>query len=324
MPASPSALTVGVLFSQTGVTAVVETTQRNAALIAIDEINAAGGINGRELLAVAHDPASDPKRYGKAAAELLDQGVRVIFGCYMSSTRRAVLPLIESREALLFYPTLYEGFEYSPNCVYSGAAPNQNSLGLAQFLTAEIDNRFFFVGSDYVFPYESNRIMRDLLLNRRASVVDERYLPLKPDAEQIERVIALIRKHAPITVFSTLVGEGVTAFYQAYDAAGFDRAAAPIASLTTGEPELQAMGRAAAEQHITSAPYFSAVNRPENHAFVRRYRELYGPEAPISACTEAAYMQVHLFAEAARRAETDDPKAILAALPTFSFDAPQG
>ncbi|MEM8841579.1 MAG: transporter substrate-binding domain-containing protein [Pseudomonadota bacterium] len=324
MPASPSALTVGVLFSQTGVTAVVETTQRNAALIAIEEINAAGGINGRELLAVAHDPASDPKRYGKAAAELLDQGVRVIFGCYMSSTRRAVLPLIESREALLFYPTLYEGFEYSPNCVYSGAAPNQNSVGLAQFLTAEVDNRFFFVGSDYVFPYESNRIMRDLLLNRRASVVDERYLPLKPDADHIERVIALIRKHAPITVFSTLVGEGVTAFYQAYDAAGFNREAAPIASLTTGEPELQAMGRAAAEQHITSAPYFSAVNRAENHAFVRRYRDIHGPDAPISACTEAAYMQVHLFAEAARRAETDDPKAILAALPTFSFDAPQG
>ncbi|MEO0624671.1 MAG: transporter substrate-binding domain-containing protein [Pseudomonadota bacterium] len=323
MPAK-APLTVGVLFSETGVTAVVERTQRNAALIAIDEVNASGGICGRELTAIAPDPASDPKRYGAAAAEILDQGVRIMFGCYMSSTRRAVLPMIERRDALLFYPTLYEGFEYSRNCVYSGAAPNQNSLGLADYLTSQVDKRFLCIGSNYVFPYESNRIMRDLLQNRGAKIVEERYLPLRPSEDEIANVIALIRKHAPVTIFSTIVGDGVTAFYRAYDKAGFDRSTSPIASLTTGEPELNAMGVAAAEMHITSAPYFSSVDRQESRDFVRRYRERFGSDAAISACTEAAYFQVHLFAEAARRAESDDPKKILAALPTFSFDAPQG
>ncbi|MEM9147027.1 MAG: transporter substrate-binding domain-containing protein [Pseudomonadota bacterium] len=324
MPTSQNPIHVGVLFSETGVTAVVERTQRNAVLIAIEEVNAAGGIDGREVKAIAPDPASDPRRYGEAAAELLDEGVRIIFGCYMSSTRRAVLPLIERRDALLFYPTLYEGFEYSRNCVYSGAAPNQNSLGLADHLTSHIDQRFLCVGSNYVFPYESNRIMRDLLQNRGASIVEERYLPLRPSEEEIASVIALVRKHAPVTIFSTIVGDGVTAFYRAYDNAGFDRSIAPIASLTTGEPELNAMGVSAAEMHITSAPYFSSVDRQESHDFVGRYRARHGADAAISACTEAAYFQVHLFAEAARRTGSEDPKRILAALPTFSFDAPQG
>lgn len=324
MPSRTDPLTVGVLFSSTGVTAVVEQTQRNAVLFAIEEINAAGGVNGREVKAIAIDPGSDPKRYGQAAATLLDAGVRIVFGCYMSSTRRAVLPLIENREALLFYPTLYEGFEFSPSCIYSGAAPNQNSLGLAKHLTDNVDERFFFVGSNYVFPYESNRIMRDLLQNQGASVVDERYLPLEPSAEEIADVIALIRRHEPVTIFSTVVGDSAAAFYRAYESAGFDRTVAPIASLTVGEPEMRAMGAAAAEGHITSAPYFSVIDREESRSFVSRYREMHGPEAPISACTEAAYFQVHLFAEAARRAGSDDPRAILKTLPTFSYDAPQG
>lgn len=324
MPTCTEPLTVGVLFSSTGVTAVVEQTQRNAVLLAIDEVNADGGLSGRELRAVGPDPGSDPKRYGQAAADLLNHGVRIIFGCYMSSTRRAVLPLIESREALLFYPTLYEGFEFSPSCIYSGAAPNQNSLGLARYLTGHIDERFFFVGSNYVFPYESNRIMRDLLQNQGASVVDERYLSLEPNADEIDHVINLIRNFAPVTIFSTVVGDSAAAFYRAYERAGFDRTVAPIASLTVGEPEMRAMGVSAAEGHITSAPYFSTVDRPESRSFVARYRAAYGEDAPISACTESAYLQVHLFAEAARRAGSDDPSSILKALPTFSFDAPQG
>ncbi|MEL6774257.1 MAG: transporter substrate-binding domain-containing protein [Pseudomonadota bacterium] len=317
-------ISVGVLFSQTGVTAVVEETQRRAVLIAVDEINAAGGIAGREVRAITTDPGSDPRRFRDAATAMLDDGVQIIFGCYMSSERRAVLPLIEQREALLFYPTLYEGFEFSPSCIYSGAAPNQNSLSLARYLTDQVDDRFFFVGSNYVFPYESNRIMRDLLQNRGAKIVDERYLPLHPSAQEVDEVVAAIAKQAPVTVFSTIVGDGATGFYRAYERAGFDRAAMPIASLTTGEPELRAMGAAAAEQHITAAPYFSTVARRESQAFVNRYRVKFGPDAPISACTEAAYFQVHLFAEAARRTEGARPREILGALPTFTFDAPQG
>lgn len=324
MVTSSAPLTVGVLFSETGVTSVLERTQRQAVLLAVDEINAAGGVLGREVCAVAPDPGSDPRRFRREATQLLDSGIETIFGCYMSSTRRAVLPVIERRDALLFYPTLYEGFEFSPNCVYSGAAPNQNSSGLADYVTENCGDRYYFVGSNYVFPYESNRIMRDLLQNYGAKIVEERYLPMEPSAEEIADVIKDIARRAPVVVFSTIVGDGATAFYRAFDAAGFDRSQMPIASLTIGEPELQAMGPSAAIGHITSAPYFSCIQSPANQRFVTSYRAKFGANAPMSACTEAAYFQVHLFAEAAKRAEAADRRSILAALPGIVFDAPQG
>jgi branched-chain amino acid transport system substrate-binding protein len=324
MPSSTAPIAVGVLFSETGVTALVERTQRHATRVAIEEINAAGGVLGRPLEAVAPDPASDPQRYQAEAARLMAAGVSTVFGCYMSSTRRSVLPVIERHDALLFYPTLYEGFEFSRNCVYSGAAPNQNSLWLAEYMLLNHGTRFYFVGSNYVFPYESNRIMRDLIQNGGGTVVEERYIPLQAGDAEIAPVIEDIRRHAPAVVFSTIVGDAAVRFHRAYDRAGFDRAAMPICSLTTGEPELQAMGPAAAEGHVTCAPYFSTVDRAENRRFVAAYRRQAGPDAPISACTEAAYFQVKMFAEAAARAGTTERGALLSVLPTFTFEAPQG
>ena len=146
---------VGVLFSQTGVTSGIERTQLNATLLAIEEINAAGGVLGRPIEPVMYDPASDPKKF-RAFAERLFQvdRVRLLFACYMSSTRKAVLPVVEAHRGLLFYPTLYEGFEYSRHCIYTGAAPNQNSMQLAKFLLSAYGNRFLFVGSNYIYPYE--------------------------------------------------------------------------------------------------------------------------------------------------------------------------
>src|SRR5271166_4750707 len=151
---------VGVLFSQTGVTRAIEQTQLNATLLAIEEINARGGVLGRLIEPVMYDPASDPKKF-RAFAERLFQvdRVKLLFGCYRSSTRKAVLPVVESHRGLLFYPTLYEGFEYSRHCIYTGAAPNQNSLQLAKFLLSTYGNRFLLVGSNYIYPYESNRHM---------------------------------------------------------------------------------------------------------------------------------------------------------------------
>ena len=324
MTSTAAPIEIVVLFSQTGMTAVVERTQRQAALLAMREINEAGGVLGRELRAVETDPGSDPRRFQSEASRLLDAGIRTIFGCYMSSTRRAILPLIEQHDALLFYPTLYEGFEFSFHCVYSGAAPNQNSIFLAEHLTRHFDNRYFLVGSNYVFPYESNRIMRDLLQNLGGRVVEELYVPMQPTAEDIERVIGKIRRQAPAVVFSTIVGDAAVQFYRAYGRAGFDRSRMPIGSLTAGEPEIAAIGAEAAEGHITSAPYFQTVRSAANRRFVRAYEEAYGAGSPISACTEAAYMQVHLFALAAERAGTTERHALLEALPACTFEAPQG
>src|ERR1700744_2238562 len=181
---------LGVLFSQTGVTQAIEGTQLNATLLAIEEINASGGILGRAIEPVMYDPGSDPKKF-RAFAERLFQvdKVKLLFGCYMSSTRKAVLPVVEAHRGLLFYPTLYEGFEYSRHCIYTGAAPNQNSMQLAKFLLSAYGNRFLFVGSDYIYPYESNRLMADFVAQGRGKVLDEIYVPLAATSRDFDKVI---------------------------------------------------------------------------------------------------------------------------------------
>ncbi len=198
---------VGVLFSNTGVTSTIERTQLNATLLAIEEINAAGGVLGRPIEPVMYDPASDPKQFRNFAERLfqLDR-IRLLFGCYMSSTRKAVLPVVEAHRGLLFYPTLYEGFEYSRHCIYTGAAPNQNSMQLAKFLLSAFGNRFLFVGSNYVYPYESNRVMGDFVVQGKGKILDEMYIPLHPADKDFDKVIGRIKKTSPDVIFSTVVG----------------------------------------------------------------------------------------------------------------------
>ena len=314
-------ISIGVLFSETGTTSVVEQTQRDAVSLAISEINESSGAGQYALEPIFLDPASDPKTYAAQAEKLMAQSGKFIFGCYMSSARRAVLPVVERADALLFYPTLYEGFEFSANCVYSGAAPNQNSLMLADYMSENFGERHYFVGSNYVFPYESNRIMRDLLVARGCSVLEERYIPLNPGVDEIDHIVDEINKLEPDVIFSTVVGEGAIKLYQRYAQKGQARGKSPIMSLTTGEPEIVEMGVEAAEGHYTCAPYFSSLPRAANQRFVAAYRSAFGPQAPISACTEAAYFQVHLFSEALK---LGGPDAILHNLPLVEYDAPQG
>jgi branched-chain amino acid transport system substrate-binding protein len=245
---------VGVLFSQTGVTAAIERSQLNATLLAIDEINKAGGVLGRPIRPIAYDPASNPKQFKVLAERLLTvDRVRVVLGCYMSSTRKAVLPVVEAYRGLLFYPTLYEGFEYSPHCIYTGAAPNQNSVQLAKFLLQNHGNRFVLVGSNYIYPYESNRIMADFVTQSKGRVLDEIYVPLDAEAKDFDKAIAKIAGLRPDVVFSTVVGRSTAIFYEAYRRAGFDSKKMPIASLTTSEAEVAEMSAEAAEGHITAA-----------------------------------------------------------------------
>src|SRR6202453_790395 len=251
---------VGVLFSQTGVTSAVEQSQLNATLLAIEEINSSGGVLGRRIEPVIYDPASDPKQFRSVAERLFQvDRIRLLFGCYMSSTRKAVLPVVESHRGLLFYPTLYEGFEYSRQCIYTGAAPNQNSLQLAKFLLSTYGNRFLLVGSNYIYPYESNRLMADFVMQGRGKVLDEIYVPLEAGPGDFEKVIGRIRKTSPDVIFSTVVGRGTSTFYEAYRSAGFDPAKMPIASLTTSEREGPETPREAAGGHITAADRKSVV-----------------------------------------------------------------
>ncbi len=316
---------VGVLFSQTGVTAGIERTQLQGTLLAIEELNAAGGVNGREIVPVIHDPASDPGRFGALAERLLaEDRVTAIFGCYMSSTRKAVLPVVERRNGLLLYPTLYEGFECSRNVIYTGAAPNQNGEQLADYLTRTYGNRFYLVGSNYIYPLESNRSMRNLVEQRAGKILGEKYVPIGATRKSFNAIIKDIAKKEPDVIFSTVVGAATAHFYQAYAEAGFDPARMPIASLTTSEAEVAEMGAAAARGHITAAPYFHSLDTEANRRFVARYAQRFGTDQRTNACCEAAYFQVHLFAEALRIVNCMDTDLLRRAMLGLEFDAPQG
>lgn len=316
---------VGVLFSQTGVTAVIERSQLDGAVLAIEEINEAGGVHGRLIEPIIYDPGSIVPRYGELAERLLSQdGVNVIFGCYMSSSRKEVLPVVERRNALFFYPTLYEGFEYSANVIYGGAAPNQNSVPLASYLMETYGRRFYFVGSDYIYPRESNRVMRNIVRQGRGEVIGECYLPLDAGPEDFQPIVEDIARQQPDVIFSTVVGSGTIHFYRAYKESGANPGQVPIGSLTTNEAEVAEMGADAAAGHITAAPYFRTLDRPQNRAFVERYKRRFGSVTHITSGCEAAYFQVHMFARALADVGSTDTERLRAALMGAEFDAPQG
>lgn len=316
---------IGMLFSETGVTSVIEDSERMGTLLAVQEINESGGINGRELQVVSYDPESRPSRFAALAEKLLlEDRVHVILGCYMSSARKAVVPLVERWNGLLMYPTLYEGFEYSRNVIYTGAAPNQNSVQLAEFMMREFGSRVFMVGSDYIYPYESNRIMSDLILERDGEKVAEHYVPLDASWEHYVTLARKIQQSQPDFIFSTVVGDGTELLHRAYAQLKLDPARMPIASLTTCEAEVQQMGAELAEGHITSAPYFQSVDTGVNRRCVEKFRKRFGSDVVTNQCWEAAYFQTHLLAEAMRTVDSDNVADLLRVLPGSAFEAPQG
>lgn len=195
----------------------------------------------------------------------MQEKVNTIFGCYMSSSRKAVLPVVEKWNKLLFYPTLYEGFEFSANIIYTGAAPNQNSVQLADFMTSSFGARVYLIGSDYIYPYESNRIMRELVLQHpEGEILGERYLPLMATEVDYRAVMEDVRNKRPDFIFSTVVGDSTAQLYRAYADAGFNPKEIPIASLTTSEAEIAQMGFDVAAGHFTSAPYFQSIQSVAN------------------------------------------------------------
>ena len=326
MPTNDSRpIKIGVLYSTTGVTSAVETTQQQATQLAIEEINAQGGVLGRELQAVYLDPACTPRRYAALTESLiLEHGVRLIMGCYMSSTRKAVIPIVERHNALLFYATPYEGFEFSRNVFYAGAAPNQNILPLAGYMLSNHGLRVAMVGSDYVCPYESNRMMSDLIHERGGDKVIEAYLPLDAPLESYRDVASRVRALRPDFIFSTVVGEGIVCLHRSLADAGLDPYAVPVASHMSSEAEIAAMGADLAEGLITCASYFQSIDRAENRHAVTAHRARFGEHAVTNMCWEAAYFQMHLLADAMRRARSDDPTLIARVLPGLEFEAPQG
>lgn len=318
-------INIGVLFSQTGVTSVMERSMSNATLFAIDEVNRAGGINGRELVPILLDPGGEPNAYYTLAHKLLtEHGVKVIFGCYMSSSRKAVLRAVERRNGLLCYPAQYEGFEYSRNAIYCGAVPNQNSVQLGEYLLNHVGKRFYMVGSDYIWPLESDRIMTEMVLKDGGTVAGRGYLKMGEPRSAFVDLIKDIKLGQPDVIFCNFVGESIVHFYQAFADAGLSAKVMPIASLTTSESDIEAMGHGVGAGHITSATYFQSHQSLANAICLERYRRHVGGPVITNMCWESAYFQVHMIASALREVNTDDPELVRGAVLGREFNAPQG
>jgi branched-chain amino acid transport system substrate-binding protein len=317
---------IGLLFSKIGRTAPLESSQLRGAMQAIDEINRNGGIGGRELIPIWYEPESNARLFRMLAERLfLRDGVNVIFGGYTSTSRKAMLPVVEKQNKLLFYPQQYEGFEFSEHIIYGGAAPNQNGIQLAEFLTDQFGARIYMVGSRYVYPYECNRNMQELILQApEGAILGEKYLNLDATYEDFEYVIGDIKKKQPDFVFSTVIGETVSHLYKAYARAGLSPERMPIGSLNTSETEISMMGVEFGRGHFTSAPYFQSVDTPENHSALKEFKNSYGETMAADMNWEAAYYQVHLFGKAMRIAGSDEFSRIVPELRGLEYVAPQG
>lgn len=323
--AADGEIKVGVLFSLTGTTGIIEESLNKATLLAIEEINDAGGINGMKIVPVVEDPASDPATFAEKARKLVlgDRCVSV-FGSYTSASRKAVLPVFEKRKNLYWYPTLYEGRECSKNVIYTGAVPNQQQDEFVPWLFEKFGKRWYLIGSNYIYPKEENNYCKKLLAELGGEVVNEEYVPL--GHSEFSSVINKFRNEKPDVIFSTVVGDSVVALHRQYRAAGLDPETMPMASLTTSENEVAAMGGDAAAGHFTSAPYFMVWESPENETFVRAYRDRWGQDKVTHFVSEPSYFQVYMFKQAVEKLAPSDiaPDNIREAVKGVELTAPQG
>jgi ABC-type branched-subunit amino acid transport system substrate-binding protein len=294
------------------------------ALLAIDEVNASG--LAVELEPVIGNPGGQLARYVSLAEDMLAAGIKHVIGCYTSSSRKEIIPLFEKADALLWYPSHYEGFESSPNVVYTGPVANQHLLPLVEFLMQNIGPTAFCIGSNYIWAWENNRILREAI-GPAGSVVAERYFPL--GCTDFTQAIDAILATRPAFVFNTLIGISSYQFLRDLRAAcmagGINQIEAiPVASCTLSEPELTAIGPAALDGHITSSVYFSSIATPENARFIAAY-EARNPDGPaVSADAEATYLAVRLLGLALSEAGTADVVAVKQAVTRQTIKAPQG
>ena len=316
---------VGILHSLSGTIAIIERSLYNAELLAIEEINANGGVLGKQIEPVIEDPQSMVQVFNEKAKKLLleDQVVAVL-GCYTSASRQSVLPVFEEHNGLLLYPTLYEAQECSKNCFYTGAVPNQQLDDFVPWIINELGRkRFYLIGANYIYPKETNREVKALLQKHGGETVAEEYAPL--GHTEFSTNINKIAASAPDIVFSDLVGDQIVAFYKQFRQFGITAEDIPICTPITTEQEIAAMGAENALGHYTSFNYFQSVDTPENQRFVERYKAKYGEDQVTNAVMEAAYFQTYLLAQAIEKVgSTDTDALIFEGLPGQEFQAPQG
>lgn len=317
------AIRVGVLHSLSGTMAFSERDVVDATLLAIEQVNERGGVLGRQIEPIVRDGASDWDRFARLADELIvTDAVEVVFGCWTSASRKTVLPVFERHDHLLFYPVQYEGLESSPNIVYTGAAPNQQIIPAVKWAMDNLGDRFFLVGSDYVFPRSANRIMSDQILSLRGQVLGEEYVLMGSTA--VEAAVAAIVETRPDVILNTLNGDSNIAFFERLRAEGITPEVIPTISFSIAEVELQAMGSAAFVGDFAAWNYFQSVDTPENRDFVAAFQARYGDDRVLTDPMEAAFNGVKLWAAAVELAGSTAPIAVRNSLASLSLAAPHG
>jgi len=299
--ASGEPIKVGFVHALTGVLSITETSISQGAQLAVQQINAAGGINGRPIKPIVEDYASDfTVAVQKATKLLVADKVSIVIGGYTSASRVAMIPTFQKRKGLLFYGTYYEGLECDNNTFYGGAVPNQFLLDYVPWIMKNLGKSFYIVGSDYIYPRTVSAIVQKLVKAAGGKIVADRYFPL--GTTDFGSTIADIKANKPDVVFSNLVGDSTPAFYKQFAAAGFTPENLPIAATVTTEVEAKAMGPKYAAGHYMTATYFQSLKNPANIAYVKAFKKRYGVGQVTHMPQVGTYNAVQLFAAAAAKA----------------------
>ncbi len=316
---------IGILHSLSGTMAISEKSVVDAENLAIEEINAAGGVLGKKIEAIQEDGASNWDTFREKATKLIDQDkVAVVFGCWTSASRKNVKPVFESKAHMLWYPVQYEGQECSQNIFYTGAAPNQQIEPSVDWLLEKKGKNFFLVGSDYVFPRTANTIIKAQLAAKGGKTVGEDYLPL--GNTEVAPIIAKIKQALPNggVIYNTLNGDSNVAFFKQLKGAGLTPDKYPTMSVSIAEEEVQAIGVQYLKGHYAAWNYFMTVDTPANKKFVEAFKKKYGANRVTNDPMEAAYVAVYLWKQSVEKAGSTDIAAVRSAAYGQTFDAPEG
>jgi urea transport system substrate-binding protein len=329
---------VGILHSLSGTMAISETSLKDVALMTIADINAHGGVLGKQLEPVIVDPASNWPLFAEKARQLISQDkVAVVFGCWTSVSRKSVLPVFKELNSLLFYPVQYEGEELEKNVFYTGAAPNQQASPATEYLMSKDGGgakRFVLLGTDYVYPRTTNKILRAFLHSKgvKDDDIEEVYTPF--GHADYQTIVANIKKFAAggkTAVISTINGDSNVPFYKELGNAGLKATDVPVVAFSVGEEELRGVDTKPLVGHLAAWNYFESVKNPVNAAFIKQWKAYAVAHKLPNANTavtndpmEATYVGIHMWAQAVAKAKSTDTDKVIAAMAGQTFNAPSG
>lgn len=323
---------IGILFSQTGAERIYSLECYKMALMAIDDINRAGGIHGARLEPVIRDPGSEWPSYTRYAKELLDQNVNIIWGCIVSASRKAALPAIQGGGGLLYYGMLYEGRECSHNIVTTGSCPNQQTEIGIPWIMKRKGKKTYIVGSNYIFPHTMSKQARATLAKHGGEILGDKFVTFGvDDPAAFDDIIADIKRTRPNWILSNLVAGNIGGFLKAYKKAGLKPDSMPILHTAMFESSISALGADLCEGHYTVATYFESIDSQENRDFVQRFKsfarsrpEWQGDSATVIALNEGVYTAAMACRAALLKANSAHPEAIVQASRGLVFKAPAG